>query len=436
MLERGNARGVLMGVALGLLSPALAADDRSAVLEWVAEDQVVDLAPGTVVGQDGLGSLGAVVPPPLLAEFDFPGVRIEIAPTSDLAPHAVYAEATARFAGQAALGADGALTGYTAGQPFSHAQIAAAGPRDAGFMVAWNNRNRWTHYGYRSETFVMCYMTGGGTTATLPEDWGGGGHCERKMTMNFHRVYLRHLAMLPDADYRLDLRDAERFLYKDVMRITDPFDVAGTAFMIERPLAFGEDDQVHSYLPGERRVRRLSARERADAFLGSEFTLDDLEAWSGKVADYDWQYAGSRAILGVVRSQHPYSRFQGPLSDVPDDRWEVRDTHVVVATPTWKDHPYGARIMFFDKQTWVVLLTVVLDRGGQLWKLLYPIYAWPEANGEREPHETALHWRSSVAIDVQNGRSSVTRSLGTDLPAMSASQVRRLFSASTLTEGR
>lgn len=422
-------------LALALAGPAPAAD-REALLAWVEADPVVELEPGTVVGRDALASLDAVLPPAFVAHLDFEGVAIEIGPTTDLTPHAAYVEATRRFAGQASLGADGALSGYVAGQPFTAGDIAAADPAQAGLMAAWNNRHRWTHFGYRSEEFVMCYMTAGGDTASRPEDWGGSGHCERQMTMNFHRVYLRHVATLPESDYRLDLRDAERFLYKDMMRITDPFDVAGTAFMIERPLAFGEEDQVHSYLPGERRVRRLSARERADAFMGSEFTLDDLEAWSGKVADYDWRYLDKRPVLAVVNSKHPYSRFQGPLSDVADDRWEVRDAHAVIATPTWEDHPYGARIMFFDAQTFVVLLTAILDRDDRLWKLLYPIYDWPEVEGEREPGDSALRWRSSVAIDLANARSSVTRSLGTDLPTMSASQVRRMFSASNLTEGR
>lgn len=425
-------------LALTLLPGLVTAGELDAVLAWLETPNAADLPPGTVIGQARLDRLAGVLPPPFVARLDFPGVRMAIGATADLAPHAAYREATEQLAGGVTLAADGSLEGYTAGQPFPPAVVAAAPPERAGYMVAWNNRHRWTYYGYRSEEFLMCYMVRGRDTGARPADWGGDGSCERSMTMDFHRVYLRHLAMLPADGYRLDLRDAERFLYKDIMRITDPFDVAGSAFMIERPLAFGEEDQVHSYLPGERRVRRLSARERADAFMGSDFTLDDLEAWSGKIADYDWRYLGTRTVLGVVQSRLDYSHFQGPLSDIADDEWQLRAAHVVMAKPVWDEHPYSARVMFFDRQAHVVLMTLAFNREGRLWKILYPIYAWPEAADPAapQPHETALMWRSSVALDVLDDKSSVTRSYGTDLPTMEASDVRRLFSASTLTEGR
>ena len=64
--------------------------------------------------------------------------------------------------------------------------------------------------------------------------------------------------------------------------------------MVERSLDPTEEDQVSSYLPRERRVRRLSAEERADKFMGSNFTLDDFEAFSGRVSIL-YRQSGTRA---------------------------------------------------------------------------------------------------------------------------------------------
>ena len=93
--------------------------------------------------------------------------------------------------------------------------------------------------------------------------------------MSYQRAYLSHIAMLPDQEYRFNLDDAKRLLWKDFFEFVEPFDVKGTKFVVERAFA-NEDDQVNSYLPTQRRVRRLSAKERADSFMGTDFTLDDF----------------------------------------------------------------------------------------------------------------------------------------------------------------
>ncbi|MEM7468041.1 MAG: DUF1329 domain-containing protein [Pseudomonadota bacterium] len=431
---------VLISTLLFAFVPWSMAIDRAAIDSWLATDQVIEIGDDEVVTQENLAALSQVVPPGYIEKMDFPEVQIEFSPVTDQPPHESYQRATEKFAAQSKLATNGALENYTAGRPFSESQIESADAQSAGSMIAWNSNFRWNFYGYRAKEFLMCYMTAGnGEAKNLPEPWGGTGSCDRKFTVTFQRVYLAHLAMLPEQNYRMDVGDSERLHYKDVMQFTDPFDMAGTAFMIERPLAFGEDDQVQSYLPGERRVRRLSARERADSFIGSDYTLDDLEAWSGKVADYDWNFLGPRAVIGVVNTKWPTSRFQGPLSDIPDDRWEIRDTYVVSAKPKWDEHPYAERIMFFDRQTYVVLMTLVINRAGDLWKVMYPIYAWSADDddvGDIQPGDTVTQWRSSVSIDVLNDKSSVTQSQGTDMPVVDPKLIRRVFSASALTGGR
>ena len=63
--------------------------------------------------------------------------------------------------------------------------------------------------------------------------------------------------------------------WKESYEFIEPFDVAGSKFVVERSLDPEVGDQVFSYIAGERRVRRLSAKERADSFMGTDLTLDD-----------------------------------------------------------------------------------------------------------------------------------------------------------------
>ena len=99
--------------------------------------------------------------------------------------------------------------------------------------------------------------------------------------------------------------------------------------MIERSDDAREEDQVYSYLPTQRRVRRISPVERADRFLGSELNFDDFEGFSGRVLDYHWTYLGRRRVFVGVDAASPRVRYYGPRSRVPLDRWQLRDCLVV-----------------------------------------------------------------------------------------------------------
>ena len=51
--------------------------------------------------------------------------------------------------------------------------------------------------------------------------------------MTWKRVYLNKLAMLPDKDYKMDVKVGHR-LYKEYMEFLSPFNVKGTKFVVER----------------------------------------------------------------------------------------------------------------------------------------------------------------------------------------------------------
>ena len=73
---------------------------------------------------------------------------------------------------------------------------------------------------------------------------------------------------------------SDRLLYKEFIEVFSPYDMAGLKFVIERPIDQYKGDQVNS-ISHERRVRRLSAKERADSYIGTNWTLDDFEGFSG-----------------------------------------------------------------------------------------------------------------------------------------------------------
>ncbi|MGE0483199.1 MAG: DUF1329 domain-containing protein [Gammaproteobacteria bacterium] len=429
-------------LVFGLLvaAPATAANLQD-VMDWLAShaDAPVDgLAPGTY-GVERLDDLTAYLAPGLAGQFDFPDLRIELTPSQDYPLYPVYAAATERFAGQASIGADGRLENYTAGRPFSTDQVLAADAVAGGFMVAWNQIHRWQNYGYRNEVVVsFIQATADGASGNLLEGMEGGGHVERSVTMFYHRVYFSRLAQLADADYRLELEGADELLFKEYIEMLSPFDIAGLKLVVERPLDQTLGDQVNSYLPTERRVRRLSAKERSDSWIGTNWTLDDFEGFSGLVMDNDWRYLGRKVVLHVASSAASPPRFHGPTSTIPLDRWQLRPCFVVEAVPRWDGHPYGRRIIFVDEQTGSIPLTLVFDREDRLVKTFATVYAHSDDVAAPPAELSTPRWRASIGVNLVDGTANIAAELdgSTEFVNLKPSQVRKLFSVSNLGSGR
>jgi len=436
----------LKQTACALLLSALAqgafATTRDDVLNWVGQPSPEVLPDaGRVLRADDAAVISSLQPPGYAEEFLFPEVDMEIQATANIEPHVSYTEATQEFLGKATIDGDGALQNYTAGRPFSDEQLKAATPEQAGLMLAWNRIHRWQYYGWRNDELTMNYIRAAapGTRGKLNEGLEGGGHVERFLVQNYQRVYLNHLAWMKDHGYKADAEDVETRLYKDYVEFLEPFDVKGTKFVVERPMDATEEDQVNSYLPSQRRVRRLSAQERADVYMGSDMTIDDFEAFSGRVLDFDWKLLGEKDVLFVIDARKPLPTYFGPQSRVPHDRWQVRRCWAVEATPKWKGHPYASKIIFFDKQTMSSPVALAFNREGKLWRIfgvLYHLQA-PGTTPQEQLERSVPLWEGTIAIDVLANTSTISvANKVTTMPTMSKQQIKRRFDVSSLTEGR
>ena len=165
-------------------------------------------------------------------------------------------------------------------------------------------------------------------------------------------------------------------------------------------------------------------------------TMDDYEGFSGRPLDYEWKFIGKKKVLYVQDSKRPHSQFYGPLSDVPSDRWQLRDTYVVESRPLYEGHPYGKKITFFDAQTFNVAANVIMDKEDRFLKIFYTIYKSLDGDPAGKPEEVVTQWRSTVAQNLLKNISTVTWGTEVETPVMKASKVRRLFSVSNLTGGR
>ncbi len=119
-----------------------------------------------------------------------------------------------------------------------------------------------------------------------------------------------------------------------------PSNVKGTAFLVYDYPDVNEDDDQWLYLPALRKTRRISASNRGDYFLGTDFTYEDIKLESKlSVEDYTYKTVGKEMIDG-------------------------KETYVVVGLPvdkeTEKELGYSKIKAWVDAENWMI-------RKGEFW---------------------------------------------------------------------
>ena len=387
--------------------------------------------------QQNLSQLRSYFAPGYFEELNFDDVEIEVKKVVNYQPHEVYLQATNKYQKDVVLLENKLLSNYKAGKPFSDEKILAAEPEKAGLMIAWNNVMRWQYFGYAADiTTTFIRPAAPGKKGRLLEGMRGSGDVFRDTTNFYQRVYISGLSSESEQNmFRMQVNGSDRLLYKEFIEVFTPYDMAGLKFVIERPIDQYKGDQVNSYLPTERRVRRLSAKERADSYIGTNWTLDDFEGFSGMVVDNEWKLIGEKKILSILDSEQEFPLFNGRLSAIPIDTWQLRDCYVVEATPIWNGHPYGKRVLFVDKVSGTIPLSLVYNRDERLLKIFQIVYQLSE--DRTEVVSSTPKWRASSVINKIDNTANTGIAIGpTKTEKISPSKFKRIFSVSNLTEGR
>lgn len=157
-----------------------------------------------------------------------------------------------------------------------------------------------------------------------------------------------------------------------LLLITDfPPDSRGISFLIWDYSEENKTDDLWLYLPALRMVRRISAQDQNDAFLGSDLTFGDM---------------GQRRL---DEDEHKLLREEGYLGT---------QTYVVESVPKEKESIYSKKISWISKDNWTVLKTDYYDRNGKLLKR--QLIEWQTLNNFNV-------WKKTEVTNIQNGHKTI-----------------------------
>jgi len=333
---------LLLGAATIAASPAVRAD----------------VQPGESINKDNVDKAKDLISPGVEWCVRH-GMSMKIVPYKKVEWNKAYREATEKYAGQTKLAPDGrTLVGHVAGMPFPN--VDANDPQVA-LKLMWN-------YEYKP------YVTDDEDLRNFDADTGPiGDGAPMQIERHFLLDHLRTLIYTARLyiDPKPDRPNQDQVRGKSSLHpILEPFDLKGVGLTSIRYLSPDRQDDTWLYLPSLRRVRRLSSSQRSDALFGQDTDVDSYGGYAGQIPWFDWKFLGEKEMLASFHSDaYPVKYCDGGGDFIFCDSWEKRKVYVIEGVSKLPQYAYGKRVLFLDKETFLVAYSDIFDRSGQLWKV-------------------------------------------------------------------
>jgi Protein of unknown function (DUF1329) len=329
-----------------------------------------NLKPGMTINKDNVAQFKEILDPASFYTISHGWNEILISNTTPMPLHQNYVNATRENIGTVSLSDKGILLNYRAGRPFP--QEPDINDPNAGLKLMWNYQR-----GFNAGDSEVIY----------PFYWNfrdmKKGKTERVIKFEFHLMkWLQRVQFDPKPEFE---NNPSRIYRSTYVKVHEPYDLKNTQLLIHRYEDDYKRDDAWLYLGFQRRVRRLATGQTTDAFLGTDFMIEDFEGYNGRLSDYKWEYKGTKNILTSFYSREEITEFDESKASDTDDGykfidfggkgdcfakvpWSLRKMYVLEGTPVDESHPLSKRIVFIDAQTSVMGSLVNFDRAGKLWK--------------------------------------------------------------------
>ncbi|MFH1655211.1 MAG: outer membrane lipoprotein-sorting protein [Candidatus Omnitrophota bacterium] len=192
---------------------------------------------------------------------------------------------------------------------------------------------------------------------------------------------------------RIVLAGKDGVSYKDIVLVTQPTSAKGLAVLTWTYEEAGRDQDTWLWLPSLKKVRKVSASESDDAFMGSDFTVEEVS--TRRFEDETYKLIGEKKFSGYTLEHTGELKFKGA------------NCFVIEATPNKPHWYYSKRIVWVDMETGGNILDEYYDKNGKLFKTLFREWTFYMPESKRYPRQAALECK-----DLRTGHRSVVVNSG------------------------
>jgi len=183
---------------------------------------------------------------------------------------------------------------------------------------------------------------------------------------------------------RIVLGDKGPFSYKDLVVITYPTNLKGLAVLTWTYKDPDKEQQVWLWVPSLKKVRKISASCDDDAFLGSDFTVEEVS--TRRFEDETYKLVGKKKFPGYK------CKFDNKVY------FKDRPCMVIEAYPKRKRWYYAKRVVWVDIETGGNILEEYYDAKGRKIKILFRKWGFTDVDGKKYPTQFLLE-----AEDLKTG---------------------------------
>ena len=285
------------------------------------------------------------------------GLLLHVVETRPIPLEPARLAATEKYSAQVRLSADRlGIENYVAGLPFPLVEVSDP---DSAIKMMYNYENRIAADDLDVRNFECDTGSLDKTRPLLVERNFLLGHFRRLYYVG--RLYHEPI-------HTWETIDGIR--YREMLHpILEPFDLKGVGLTYNRYIDSSRHDDSWLYFPMLKRVRRLSSAQRSDALFGQDTDIDSYGGYAGNIAWMEWRLLGMKKLLGAMHTRHFPGRWSHGAADFMfDDDWELRDVYVIEGRSRLPGYAYSKRIIYLDRESFVVPYTELYDQQGQLWK--------------------------------------------------------------------
>ncbi|MDP8259498.1 MAG: outer membrane lipoprotein-sorting protein [Candidatus Gygaella obscura] len=193
-------------------------------------------------------------------------------------------------------------------------------------------------------------------------------HLIEKSGAKRQRTFLRRRIILGDKLAKID--------YKDVTSFTAPTSVKGLGILSWTYMTYGQDSDQWLWIPSLKKIRKVSAAQGDDSFMGSDFTTEEVT--TRKVEDETYKLLRQEKFTGYTSS------FNGKIY------YKDADCFVIEATPVRDPWYYSKRIVWVEKTTGGDIYEEIYDANGRKYKYILKEYQIKDVNGRDYSVQTHL----------------------------------------------
>jgi len=326
-----------------------------------------DIKPGDIITKDNMAEAEEYLIP-LTRWMLNVGMPMEIIETRHWEWPKKFKEATEKYAGQVKISEDGRdIYNYVSGAPFPEIDI---NDPLAGFKIMWNVQQKpWYIDNVGTEWIVELINSKGEIERTY-----GSSFWRRMMWTG--RMYNEPMPVIP---HNPPIRYTEQW-----GPIFIPNDLKGAGVLNFQYLPADQPDDSYMYLPELRRIRRISAANRSDAFWGTDFDIDSIWSWNAKLNYWTFRLLAEKEILELIHSGKygdrslwcfPRDGTQGIKAGLPCSKWEKRKVWIVEGIPTgYSQYAYSKKLIYADQELLGNPMLENYDQAGELWKFFFNVF--------------------------------------------------------------